>query len=282
MKTNPNAMETMRSNCIFTNTALTDDGDVWWEGMTDTPPAHLTDWRGEDWTPDSKTPAAHPNARFTVPAQQNPACAPGVGGPQGRAHLGHPLRRPARRRRCRWSPSPSTGPTACSWGRSCRRRRPPPPPARSATCDATPSPCCRSAATTWPTTSPTGCASASPPTPRNLPRIYYVNWFRKDADGRFLWPGFGENSRVLAWIVRAHRGTRRGDRDPHRQRPRPGRARHRRARGVRRGHGRAAAGRRRRVARRGPAHPRALRAVSATASRWSWPSSSTPWSAASS
>src|ERR1700722_1788406 len=82
-KTNPNAMTTLRSDCIFTNTALTDDGDVWWEGMTDTPPDHLTDWRGESGTPQAGTPASHPNARFTVAADQNPACAPEWEDPKG-------------------------------------------------------------------------------------------------------------------------------------------------------------------------------------------------------
>jgi phosphoenolpyruvate carboxykinase (GTP) len=164
-KTNPNAMKTMRCNGIFTNTALTDDGDVWWEGMTDTPPAHLVDWRGNDWAPGATTPAAHPNARFTVPARQNPVCAP-----SGRTPTACPSRPSSSgagaARRCRSSPSPSTGPTGCSKAPSSRRRRRPRRPVPSATSGATPSPCCRSAATTWPTTSPTGSASASRPTPR--------------------------------------------------------------------------------------------------------------------
>ena len=178
--TNVNAVKTFTGNSIFTNVALTDDGDVWWEGLTEQPPASLTDWKGNPWTPASGKPAARP--------------------------------------RSRWSPRPSAGSTARSSARRSPLRRPPPPPVPSVSCAATRSPCCRSAATTWVTTWGTGSRSARPPSPRGdgdkLPRLYFVNWFRQDADGTWLWPGFGENSRVLKWIVERLEGTAAGVESP--------------------------------------------------------------------
>ncbi|HVK43800.1 MAG TPA: phosphoenolpyruvate carboxykinase (GTP) [Micropruina sp.] len=203
-KTNPTALDSLSHDTIFTNVALTDDGDIWWEGMTEDKPAHLIDWQGNDWTPDSPTPAAHPNSRFTVRADQAASIAPEWQDPAGvpvdvilfggRRARNVPLITETYdwRHGVFVGATVSSEQTAAAEGEVGSLRRDP---------FAMLPFCGYNMADYW-----GHWLAMGEQLGEHVPRVFQVNWFRKNAEGRFLWPGFGDNARAIEWALRRVNG----------------------------------------------------------------------------